>query len=95
MPVQFSPAYATDNTIYGYGSCGAKLFKSTDGGNNWEIIEIPLQEDKIEEVMTSVRMINLVLTIYPKLRVVAVLAAALVIYLLLGYFDLYKILTFS
>lgn len=95
MPIQFSPAYATDNTIYGYGSCGAKLFKSTDGGNNWEVIKIPLQEDKLEELITSVRMANLVLTIYPRLRVVVVLAIALVVYLFLGYFDLHKLLTFS
>ncbi|NEO99048.1 MAG: sialidase [Symploca sp. SIO2E9] len=91
MPIQFSPAYTTDNSIYGYGSCGAKLFKSTDGGDNWEVIEIPLQEDKIEKVMTSARMANLFLTIYPQFRVVVVLAFALVIYLFLGYFDFHKV----
>ncbi|MGK7902677.1 MAG: WD40/YVTN/BNR-like repeat-containing protein [Hormoscilla sp.] len=39
-PIQFSPAYASDRTIYGLGAAEAELFKSTDGGNNWSKIAI-------------------------------------------------------
>ncbi|NET31591.1 MAG: sialidase [Cyanothece sp. SIO1E1] len=88
MPIQFSPAYVADNTIYGYGSCGAKLFKSVDMGNTWEVIEVPLQEDKIEAMLTFARMINLVLKIYPQLRIVAILGFFVSIYLILAYFNL-------
>ena len=62
VPIQFSPSYAMDSTIYGYGSAGANLFKSTDGGNTWEIIPIPQQVDLIERLMTWLRVVKFVLT---------------------------------
>ena len=62
MPIQYSPSYAIDNTIYGYGSAGANLFKSTDGGNTWEIIPIPKQVDPIDRFMTWLRVVKFVFT---------------------------------
>ena len=41
MPIQFSPDYALDKTIYGFGSAKTEVFKSTDGGYNWEILKLP------------------------------------------------------
>lgn len=41
VPIKFSPVYAIDQTIYGFGSVAAKVFKSTDGGNTWETMAIP------------------------------------------------------
>ena len=41
MPIQFSPDYALDKTIYGFGSAKTEVFKSTDGGYNWEILILP------------------------------------------------------
>ncbi len=62
VPIQFSPSYAMDNTIYGYGSAGANLFKSTNGGNTWEIMPIPKQVDPIDRLMTWLRVVKFVLT---------------------------------
>lgn len=47
MPIQFSPNYAQDQTIYGYGAAGAQIFKSTDGGKTWQIILIPKLKNTI------------------------------------------------
>lgn len=41
IPIQFSPSYAFDNTIY--GTSAEELFQSTDGGNTWKIINIPIR----------------------------------------------------
>ena len=95
VPIQFSPSYSRDNTIYGYGSAGANLFKSTDNGETWEIIAVPKQEDPIENFMISLRMANLVLTVYPVVRFLVALAIALPSYILLGYLGLHKKLPFT
>ena len=42
-PIQFSPSYATDNTIY--GNSATELFKSTDGGNSWEKVSIRYENE--------------------------------------------------
>ena len=37
--IKFSPTYKSDRTIY--GSSGAELYKSTDGGDTWQTMTIP------------------------------------------------------
>lgn len=88
-PIQFSPAYATDNTLYGFGSAQSELFKSTDGGNTWEIMELPEHEDQEPGLLRS---INLVLYVYrgQTLRLLLSLIAALLAYFVLGYLGLEK-----
>jgi len=41
MPVRFSPSYARDRTLYGFGSAKTELFRSADGGKTWQILKIP------------------------------------------------------
>jgi len=41
VPIKFSPSYSIDKTIY--GSSAEELFQSTDGGNTWKIITIPIR----------------------------------------------------
>ncbi len=41
MPIQFSPSYNTDGTIYGYGSAGGQIYKSSDRGDSWQMIALP------------------------------------------------------
>ena len=41
MPTQFSPDFAVDKTIYGFGSATTEIFKSTDGGYRWEALMLP------------------------------------------------------
>ncbi len=40
-PLQFSPDYATDRTLFGFGAADAAVYRSTDGGVNWEVLAIP------------------------------------------------------
>jgi photosystem II stability/assembly factor-like uncharacterized protein len=38
-PLQFSPNYAEDRTVYGYAQ--EQLVRSTDGGTTWELLALP------------------------------------------------------
>jgi photosystem II stability/assembly factor-like uncharacterized protein len=40
LPMKISPAYATDRTIFGFGSSITEIFRTLDGGNNWETLKI-------------------------------------------------------
>lgn len=41
MPLVFSPNYANDQTVYGFGSVRGEIFKSTDGAETWQTITLP------------------------------------------------------
>jgi photosystem II stability/assembly factor-like uncharacterized protein len=47
--IEFSTSYATDNTIY--AASDEELFKSTDGGNTWEMITRPVRYENMREVV--------------------------------------------
>lgn len=91
-PIQFSPSYATDKTIYGFGENSAEIFRSTDGGQTWQAIAIPKHEDKIGD---AIPLLKLVFNIYPILKFVVVLIVAVSSYFLLGYLSLEKKLPLS
>ena len=42
-PIQFSPAYATDQTVYAYAQ--QSVVRSTDGGSTWSVLSIPPAAD--------------------------------------------------
>ncbi|MDJ0633900.1 MAG: hypothetical protein QNJ34_11990 [Xenococcaceae cyanobacterium MO_188.B29] len=98
IPVKFSPTYAKDRTIYGFGAAGAAVFKSTDAGNTWETLSIPLKNPTYEnnkyDLLTSVQ---LMLYVHQGriLRMIAALIAALLSYILLGLLGLEKKLPLS
>jgi photosystem II stability/assembly factor-like uncharacterized protein len=81
--VQFSPNYAADRTLFGIGSATSEIFKSTDGGDTWDVISIQRNETGKPDFIQSVKL-SLALH-YRKLvkgLLVAVLAGGMV-YLLL------------
>lgn len=41
IPLKLSPNYAQDQTIFGFGSSKLEVYKSVDGGNNWEVVKLP------------------------------------------------------
>ena len=41
MPLVFSPDYAQDQTLWGFGAVRGELFKSSDGGQTWQTIALP------------------------------------------------------
>ncbi len=89
-PIQFSPAYAIDQTIYGFGSAKAELFKSIDGGDTWSIIPVPKNTNKIDDFITDIKIIHLFFTAYPVLKFIIAAIGAFLSYLLLGFLRLEK-----
>jgi photosystem II stability/assembly factor-like uncharacterized protein len=90
MPIKFSPSYATDNTIYGFGSATTEVFKSTDGGNSWQTLSVPINpvsENEQYDLMTS---LSLWVHFYRSkiLRTLAAVVAGLLTYVLMGYLRL-------
>ncbi len=88
IPIKFSPSFAKDNTIFAFGSANAEFFKSTDGGNNWEIIQFPKTENILNKLLTNLRGLKLVVNIYPFLKLILAFICALFIYIILGYCQL-------
>ena len=48
--IRFSPAYTLDNTIY--GTSGIAFFRSTDAGQTWETVAIPIYEENSNSIAT-------------------------------------------
>lgn len=47
-PIQFSPTFATDRTIYAYGQ--QSVVRSTDGGDSWEVLTIPSAKELARQI---------------------------------------------
>jgi photosystem II stability/assembly factor-like uncharacterized protein len=47
-PIQFSPTFATDKTIFAYAQ--TDVVRSTDGGQSWEILRLPSAGDVLESL---------------------------------------------
>jgi photosystem II stability/assembly factor-like uncharacterized protein len=47
-PVQFSPTFATDRTIFAYAQ--TVVVRSTDGGDSWEILRLPTGTAVLESI---------------------------------------------
>ena len=39
--LQFSPNYAEDNTLFGFGAVDTAIYRSTDGGQTWNVLPVP------------------------------------------------------
>lgn len=94
VPIKFSPAYAVDQTIYGFGSPAAKVFKSTDGGITWETMAIPIHEYGNYDPLTF---LSLALYVHSTnlFKIIAAGAVAVVTYFLTGKLGLEKKLPLS
>lgn len=93
-PIKFSPNYAEDQTIYGYGAITAKLFKSTDGGTNWEIIDVPQQEDKLDKALSQLQLANLFLKVNPLWGYLLATILSIFTYFIVGFLSLEKKIPF-
>jgi photosystem II stability/assembly factor-like uncharacterized protein len=47
-PIQFSPTFATDKTIFAYAQ--TDVVRSTDGGQSWELLRLPSAGDVLESL---------------------------------------------
>ena len=104
-PLEFSPTYASDRTIYGFS--GNKLFKSEDGGDNWQLIatpaNLPTPKDTTYVLPSTVKSESqpsqkpplLTFLISPIGRLAVASLAGFLSYVLAGYFNLDKRLHWS
>ncbi|MDJ0729733.1 MAG: YCF48-related protein [Crocosphaera sp.] len=92
--IQFSPSYAEDNTLYGSGATSTAIYKSTDGGNTWETISIPINTNDSYDLITWV---SLIFVVYRSriLRIAVAAVVAIFSYVALGYLGLDKRLPLS
>jgi photosystem II stability/assembly factor-like uncharacterized protein len=94
IPIHFSPNYAEDKTIFGFGSAKTEVFKSTDGGDTWEVMTILYSLNEEYDWLTGV---NIQLYLY-RGKILRLLIAAFVglsTYLLIGLLRLEKIIPLS
>lgn len=94
IPIQFSPAYSTDSTIYAFGAADTKVYKSTDGGNTWQVLDVPNTQDDSYDIFTS---IDLFFFVYRPivLRLVIALILGILSFFILGLLRLEKLLPFN
>ncbi|WP_300505126.1 YCF48-related protein [Crocosphaera sp.] len=92
--IQFSPSYAEDNTLYGFGGTNTEIYRSTDAGNTWETITIPVNTNDNYDLITWGSLFFLVYR-GPIARVVAAAVVAIFSYFILGYLGLEKKLPLS
>lgn len=94
IPIAFSPSYAIDKTLYGFGSATTEVFKSIDGGYNWQVITIPAEEVRYSNHNNydPLTYFSLWLSINRTkvLAIILSLIAALMSYYLVGYLHLHK-----
>lgn len=92
LALRFSPNYAQDNTLYSIGSATTAVYKSTDGGNTWETMTVPINPVSEIENYDLPTSISLWLYIY-RSKVLRFLGAALMgllAYFAIGFLNLEK-----
>ena len=91
-PIEFSPNYAKDNTIFGFGTANTDIYRSTDGGTTWESLTTPDIDPPTE--LSTVKKLAIATELY-RGRIIKLLLAvvvAVVSYVAVGLLRLDKIL---
>jgi photosystem II stability/assembly factor-like uncharacterized protein len=47
-PIKFSPNYAKDKTIFGFGTANTNIYRSTNGGETWKVLVTPDVDSPVE-----------------------------------------------
>ncbi|EAZ89532.1 WD40/YVTN/BNR-like repeat-containing protein [Crocosphaera chwakensis] len=89
IPIQFSPSYGTDNTIYGFGSAEPEIYKSTDSGNSWKVIPISSSDKSLVDYINYIPFIIYADRVH-LFKLLVALLIAVISYLILGYIKLNK-----
>ncbi|MGK7940365.1 MAG: YCF48-related protein [Crocosphaera sp.] len=87
IPIQFSPSYSEDNTIYGFGSIEPEIYQSTDQGKTWNIIPIPESRKNLLDYINYIPFLIYADRLHLFKLIVALVIAALS-YFILSYIAL-------
>ena len=91
-PIEFSPNYADDNTIFGFGTADTDLYRSTDGGETWEILQTPDLEPPVE--VSTMKQVAIAAELYQGriLKLLLAVAVGIVAYVVTGLLGLDKLI---
>ncbi len=91
-PIEFSPNYAKDNTIFGFGTADTDLYRSTDGGDTWEILQTPDVDPPVE--VSTIRQDAIAAELYRGriLKLLLAVVVGIVAYVVTGLLGLDKLL---
>ncbi|MEO0737782.1 MAG: YCF48-related protein [Cyanobacteria bacterium J06649_12] len=91
-PIEFSPNYAKDNTIFGFGTADTDLYRSTDGGETWEILQTPDVDPPVE--VSTIRQVAIAAELYRGriLKLLLAVVVGIVAYVVTGLLGLDKLL---
>ena len=93
IPIHFSPNYANDNTLYGFGNAETKVYKSTDGGNTWDTLSIATVDQPNYGPLKKIELFGIIHR-SKILRFLLALVAAIITFFGLGWARLEKLLPF-
>ena len=91
-PIEFSPNYAKDNTIFGFGTADTDLYRSTDGGDTWETLQTPDVDPPVE--VSTIRQVAIAAELYRGriLKLLLAVVVGIVAYVVTGLLGLDKLL---
>ena len=91
-PIEFSPNYAKDNTIFGFGTADTDLYRSTDGGDTWEILQTPDVDPPVE--VSTIRQVAIAAELYRGriLKLLLAVVVGIVAYVVTGLLGVDKLL---
>lgn len=89
IPIQFSPSYASDKTIYGFGSAEPEIYQSTDSGNSWTVIPISSPDKSLVDYINYIPFIIYADRIH-LFKLIIALLIAVISYFILGYIKFNK-----
>jgi photosystem II stability/assembly factor-like uncharacterized protein len=89
IPIQFSPQYEIDNTIYGFGSAEAEIYQSIDGGITWNTIKIPAAKGTLFDYLNRIQFLIYADRIHLLKLIIAIFMAVLS-YIIIGYLKSIK-----
>jgi photosystem II stability/assembly factor-like uncharacterized protein len=91
-PILFSPNYATDKTLYGFGTNDTEVYKSTDSGNTWEIITIDKQYNLGSDLSVKSKLAKKLIQMNPVVKFSIASLIALLTYFWIGNLHLEKLI---
>ena len=91
-PIEFSPNYAEDNTVFGFGTANTDIYRSTDGGDTWETLTTPPLDPPVE--VSTVKQVAIAAELYQGriLKVLLALGVGILTYIVTGLLGLDKLL---
>ncbi|MEO0539326.1 MAG: hypothetical protein AAFZ80_00510 [Cyanobacteria bacterium P01_A01_bin.105] len=89
-PLQFSPNYAEDQTLFGFGAAGREIYRSTDGGETWAAIPFPDLDENAPLSLSAKASVAAFVYRSQLLKLALALVAAVAVYIGTGLLRLHK-----